>query len=352
MKEFKYRSGPKDFKGVKETTYNEKYKRLRRINIPRIIYFLVLIFIGISLIYYFADRSIYVSGKGLVLSDNMQMMVDDDVEILAINVKNGEKVKAGDTLLSYCYKNQAKTGKDIYGRIYKEESSYKSDRKIYSKNIGLKKIKRDHYKRKLKEAQRYYRRLNEEVKLNIAKSADLRKLGEDIASYKLEIHYLDNEIIYLRSYLRKRELEYSVSRESLQTEHDKLICPVFMRTPVAGTIINVLKKKGMPAYRKDPVIEINNGEGVAIVAYFSQRDLHYLKLDNKVKVYFNDGYTSRGSISEISEPMIYYDSTGEPQLSKDMKIKVKISPLDGDSEEWNVRKGYFVKVKRLRNIFN
>lgn len=352
MKEFKYRSKPAEIKGVKQTTYNENYKRFRRINFPRLIYFLVLAFIAVALIYYFADRSIYVTGKGLVLSDSLQMYVDSDVEILDVKYKAGESVKKGDTLLVYASKPQANRFREYKDAMFKNEMSMKADRSLYIRDINIRKNKRDHYQRKLEKSLKDLEKLKEEVKLNISKRTDLKELNKQINSYRLEVKWLDRDVDVLKRYSHRRLKVYKDSRARIESKYARELNLIYMRSPVDGEVINVLKNAGMLAYRKDAVIELNNGEGVAIVAYFSQRDLHYLKSDNKVKVYFSDGFSSYGYISEISEPMIYYDSSGEPQVSKDMKIKVKIIPEEGDAEKWNVRKGYFVKVKRLRNFFN
>lgn len=352
MKEFKYRSKPQELKGVKETTYNEKYKSLRRVNIPRIIYFIVLIFIAVLLVYYFAERNVFVSGKGLVLSDNIQVTIDDDVEIMKLNYNVGDKVKAGDTIIVYCSKTQAKSGKEILSRLYKEENSYLSDKYLYRRNIKLKEIKRDHYKRKLKQALAYLVRTKEEVKLNISKADEIKRIKEKISDYKLELSYLDNEIVYLKKYVRNKGVVFSHSKDSLLVKYNEAISRLYMKTPVDGTVKNIFKKRGMQAYRNDPLIEINNGEGVAVIAYFSQEDIHYLKLDTELKIYFNDGESSYGRITEISEPVVNYDSTGEPQLGENMKIKVKISPVEGEGDKWNIRKGYFVKIKKFRNFFN
>lgn len=352
MKEFKYKSKPQEFKGVKETTYNEKYKSVRRVNVPRIIYFVVLIFIAVVLVYYFVERSIFVSGKGLVLSDNIQITIDEDVEIMHLNYKVGDKVKAGDTVVVYCSKTQAKSGKEILSRIYKKESSYQSDKYLYRRNIRLKEIKRDHYKRKINSAIESLARLKEEVKLNISKADEIKRVKEKIADYKLEQSYLENEIVYLKKYTRNLWDVYSLTKDSLTTKYNEAISRLYMKTPVNGTVKNIFKNRGTQAYRNDPIIQINSGEGVAVIAYFSQEDIHYLKLDTDLKIYFNDGETSYGRITEISEPVVSYDSTGEPQLGDNMKIKVKISPIEGEGDKWNIRKGYFVKIKKFRNFFN
>lgn len=347
MKDFKYiKHGQSEESGksTSSTKYMQKFKGKKNINIPRIIYTIVLIYAALSIVYYLGNKIFFVNGKGIVVSSKHIIQLNENYSIQNYWIKPNDKIKIGDTLFSYLSENKIKELKETAKDKESRTNSYHNEKNDLIKTINLKKIRRNYLSRLSKNKNKQINILKKEVYLDVSKRANLEKSQIELADINEDIHFIKDEIDYYEKYFEIINLNYydfeRLSNNTLSNISEK---KYFIST-VSGNIISVADKNVIYS-KSDKIIEINKDEGVVIIANVSQSSISHIKNNTVLKIIFSDGEKSKGIVIKVLEPIVNEEAINSKELEEMTKIQLKIVPMKGEENKWISRIGYTVKIK-------
>lgn len=348
MKDFKYTKhgdSTESEKSVKTTKYMQKFKGRRRVNISRLIYALILLAIAAVILTYIINKTLYVNGKGVVVSSKYVVRINQDIAIKDYWVNVNERIKKGDTLLSYQTGEQIKEQKSFNRDRVARINTYQKIKNDLEKDISLKKIKKRHYLRLKTNKIRLVNRLKKEVYLDVSKRQRLEKSQQEFIDINAYIKFLSEEIRYLEGYLVNHRSSYLHSSNKIDNSVSNLSGIKYLISPVAGQILN---RGRIPSIvdKNDAILEINKDEGVVIIANISQSSMNHVSIGTELLIKFSDGTKSRGILKEIIEPNVVDEVINTKQLDEMTKIQFKIIPVEGEEEIWLSRIGFTVKISK------
>jgi len=347
MKNFKYKKHghPADIKSVKDVKYLERVKGKKRIFLSRLIYLLILLGILVVIIMYLTNQIFFVNGKGVVVSDEYVVRVEEDIVIDSYFKHEADKIVVGDTLFSYQPREQVKLLKEAKKYRQSRKNTFIKEKSNLAKTINLKIIKNKYNKRLYTNMLRQISKLEKEVYLDVSKRTTLEKAELDAIDIKEEIRLTKEEIAYLRTYLNKAEVNYIVAKKEIDDDIKRNTKRQYYLSTVKGKIYEI-NRTGLVASKNDDILVVNKDEGVVIIANVSQEEMSHVKKGMSINVIFSDKVKSKGIIKQIIEPVVYDGAIDARVVDEMNKIQLKIIPEKGEESKWISRIGYTVKIKK------
>ena len=353
MKNFKYsKHGHSEemSTNVKKTKYMQRFRGSRKINLPRLIFTLILIYAGLVTVSYLVNKLFFVTGKGVVISSNYPIKMEEDVAINKFWVNVGDKIKTGDTLFSYQSSNQIKEIKEYNKRKESRINSYNKERNELTKNINLREINKQYHKRLYRNKKKHINKLKEEVYLDVSKRTDLNKAQIQATDLYETIRFLDDEIKYLKRYRYQIKSNYSTASDRNGISELNISKARYLTSILDGTVKSTTQA-GFILDKSYELMVIKKDEGVIIIANIPQSSMRQIDEGEELKIKFSDGYRSKAIVKEVLEPTIDPTVTNSRQLDEMTKIHLKLIPIKGEEKEWISRIGFTIKIKKAKVFF-
>jgi hypothetical protein len=347
MKDFKYIKHGQSVdsgKTTSSTKYMQRFKGKRKINIPRIIYAIILIYAAGAILFYIGNRIFFLNGKGVVVHSKYTVQIDEDVSVKNYWVEAGDKIAIGDTLFSYISGNRIKEIKESSKNRESRTHSYLKERSNLIKIINLKKIRRKHISRLYRNKKKQIGVLKNEVYLDVSKRANLEKCQVELRILLEDIYFIEDEIRYLKKHLQQSKLNHHNYDKLSSTTLSNISERRYFVSIVSGTVTKTARE-GIIYTKKDKLIEVHKDEGVVIIANVSQSSMDNIEDNTELIIIFSDGVRSKGIVKEILTPVQDNEIINSKELEEMTKIQLKVIPIKGEEEIWIRRIGYTAKIK-------
>jgi len=298
----------------------------KRINVFRFFYYFILIFIVIYLIYYFAMKEMLVKGKGFVHFNvvSVESQTKGVIKDLNISIK---VIKRGDFLCNIQERIRDNSMKinnnntnNIINNLNLKLASLKIQYKVLSKE--------------LKANKKNISKLEALASLHLYNTNETRytNLKNKFDDDKLKLDILKSQMLEYKKIIAKY-------RSKIKPETDNEIYsyvkyPVY--SPVDGEIYNQSNFNDKVVKSGESLFSIITFNNVEIIAFFSQKNLNFLRPKQRLTIVLSDGTKKEGFVKSIST------DTMEANFETLPKIKVIIEPLDKNITFW--RRYNFLKV--------
>jgi hypothetical protein len=322
-------------------------QREKRTNLGKYVYFSVSALIIASVAFYLAKGLYYIEGSGQVLFDKLYIQHINDLRLLRINVKEGDKVRKGQVLFTFTEETAGDRGSSI---------SYSGDlereRLRAEQNLRLKDLEAGSLSDQLGRARLDYERLEKQVILETYMPERLASAKKAVDDLESSLRKAEDESKAFKAYLENLKRMYGLRLDAAMASQSSG-APNYSSfiSMEDGVVTRIFFSNYEVAMRGETIMEIYKPEEISIKAFFPQKDISYLKAGLGVKVVFPDGTTSRGTIAR------YYFATVPlpPEFQKRFEpvtrnIAVDIVPASAeDASMW--KSFYKISVKVFINRF-
>ncbi|MBK9478081.1 MAG: hypothetical protein IPP56_08175 [Bacteroidetes bacterium] len=353
MKNSNFKRKPSTVRILKEE------KKKKKINWDKIIYLTILVFVVGSLSMFVFNRLYYVNGSGQVLFQKLDIRFVSDVQIVKINVHEGDSVSVGDSLFTYVDQNNAsghliqsrRTELGANSQYAMEKERLETQQKIELKRIQTQEAQTmlDHYTEQLNQ-------LKKQVYLDVVSVDKLTPYIKNINELKAQIASSQREIQTLQSslyHLNKFAAGSDSTRLNDSIHNSNQPIEIVQYSPIHGTISQIFKEEYEVSLKTDIIMTLRKTSNPFIKAYFDQEYIKYLHEGTKVEIKFPDGKSSTGLIKRL-----YFDTYELPDELKNKteplqrSLTCDIMPADPiEAEKWKGFQKMDVEVKVKRNSF-
>ncbi len=326
MKKFDYKKKPSIIRTLKEPP-----KKKKKINWDRVL-FLAAIFIGLFFLLRHTYKSVaLVEADGQVMLESIKVNFINDIRLRNLKVTEGDTVQALDTLFSYWNELHDDDGSKSVQINNTNEWVRKEKlnllRKISQKNVELREATR-----LLEEYGAQKEKLVQFVMLDAAENSSLQAVTNQLLSLESRQEILRNEVFYLRRHYNQLRSEEATLVDLTSGGYSSALTSNLYISPFRGIIGEIQIQPNEVCYEGEYVFTIHSPEKIAIHAYFSQKNIDRIFLNEIVKVSFPDGSEGRGYIKK------YHISTKElpPEFQKkyeptERTILTEIFPIDEET---------------------
>lgn len=314
MKNINFRRNESVLKGL-EIRSEEKKKG--KINWDRIIYISLLVIVLFFVARYSIKTLFFIEGSGQVQLKNISIQNMDDCRVIKIYVKEGQKVKIGDSLFTYLLNDEAKNGEgsgfgagsgEFNAQSKKQGDVSWSEREVFKVKEEIK-INNLLIAEKIKLRNRYtneLQRIRNEVMLDVLPRSELDNQLARISQLNFDIQTLKGKTSMLAASLNqldgmKRDLSSTSNTTYSGTGYGSGINSnqkVFY-SPIEGTVTTITKNEYEVALQSEEIMSVLKPENISIRGFFRQEDLASLKIGDRVNLTFPDGTKGTGIIKRF-----------------------------------------------------
>lgn len=335
---------------------DEKVKKKR--NWDQIFYFSVLlILLGIGS-YFLMDYICYVSGRGQMVMENISVRIPYDVRILKFYKKEGDAIKAGDSLFSYEDNQSNLLALTDSFHTYAHSNPEWLERELFSlhekqtwNNAAIQELKKQ-----LTLTGNECREALIQVKLNVLPYSNYQKVKGDLESLKSRIKILEeeNETSSAMSEALMKKLK-GINSGVLLKEHTYFegdssgaqqgTGRIFY-APADGFLGRILKKPSELSLKEEDILLLQRNDKLFVRAYFDQKYIREIKLNDTIRITFPDDTKSTGIVKQLHTGA--YPAPDEFQQkpeTDEFTFGVDIFPLDTTAlSDWRPYNGLSVNI--------
>lgn len=336
MRKFTYKRNTAIIRTLKEPQIKKK-----KLNIDRILYFILIaciLFFGINFIY---NKTVWVEGNGQVFMEKVDVNFTNDIRVKEIFIHEGGTVEVGDTLFNYYQDAFDGDANLMVKNIERKERRSKSIQDIENDVTRIQVQLRNLSKR----LQLLEHQAKQTAKLILLDVYTKNKL-DDITNQKLLVQ---NQVDLLRSelvLLQRQKQQLNSNSYALSGGIGSNFGSTYV-SPIKGVIGQILKNSEESCYKAENVMTIHNVEKVFIKAYFNLKDVAKIEKGSIVDVEFPDKSISKGVIHKVY--ISTYRAPSEFQKKyepTERNILAEIIPLHKEQiPEWGKYHKLNLKVK-------
>ncbi len=304
---------------------NEDTKKVKY-NWDRVVYIVFIIGALVFLSYYAVNKLFYIKADGQVLYENVIIRLTDDCRILSYQKKEGDTVKAGDSLFVYTLDkndlNGGNGGGGMNGKIkgtindttYQTQSDWREKEKFaLQRKMGDNSIEVTQFNSLIKSFESEIVRLQNEVVLDVLPKSRLEYVQNELTRLKTNIEKLKSENSQYAGLIAKLTKEQNEEKEAVIKStrnaslagvgiggnggdgEDQDSTKVFF-SPISGTVTRIYTQQFEVALKSDQILAIHKNTPMYIKGFFDQEDMSYFKEGDMVNIEFPDGTKSTGLI--------------------------------------------------------
>ncbi|MDR9364207.1 MAG: SPOR domain-containing protein [Balneolaceae bacterium] len=301
----------------------------KQINWDRIVYFVLLI-VGLGILFYYIFMStFYVSGEGLVVTENLKVLAPSDIEIREQLVSNESFVERGDPIFRYSFLNWTGTVDEIED-IEEDIADASEEIQDLEDEITIKRQSLQEIQDRITYLEQQREDFLEKVRLNAATSYELTEVESSLFTARSNLRQEQSELNVLMN-KRSRQIQ---ARESLSAEIQELqsgenLIQTYY-SPVTGIINNISVRSNQQAFRSDQIMSIKpRNADVYIFSVFDREDAEFAQPGTVMNIEFDNGAESVGVIRssyDARENLIeHFEQTGT--LTTEYVV-VELAPVD------------------------
>jgi multidrug resistance efflux pump len=300
------------------------------VNWDRIIYLVILFFALFFFGRYMINTYFFIEADGHVLFDTVNIRNTDDCRIIDFYVKEGDEVKAGDSLFSYIPDSEARNGagavngansaygtKEFAMQVTKPSDLSWAEKEIFKtqEEVLLQQLQYREYTNLVTLYKKELKRIENEVMLDALPRNRLDDQLDKINALEIQLQITKGKIGAYQSSLAqlegmKKNLDASTNVLSKGTGVAVSAGGVgsgggnnggrkVFYCPLDGTVTDVRKNEFEVALKTEDILAIHKPNNVYIKSFFQQEDLKSLKKGDQVKITFPDGTKSIGRIERF-----------------------------------------------------
>ncbi|MEN0005402.1 MAG: hypothetical protein AAF798_14720 [Bacteroidota bacterium] len=274
-----------------------------------------------------------------------------DIQLMELQVKEGDRVAQGDTL--FWYKNEIDPETDNHLSI-KGSSPVEwveRERLQVEGKIALKKIEEKATGQRLSLAHETYQEQKELVLLGVTNKGDrLIGLQDEIARHQTSIKTIRKEIEYLKRYRRKLRKQAEQIQVLHRGQYEHIGTTQAYIAQKSGIIGRINFENFEICYEQQELLTIHQPETLRIRAYFDQEEIPYLQQGDIVDVFFPDGSESKGLVHHFHISTYAVPSEFQKKYEPtERNIVVDILPLhEAEAARWEQYYKMTVKLSKSR----
>lgn len=333
---------------------DEKMKKKK--NWDRIIYVILLVVLSGVGLYFLMNYLCYVSGKGQVVMEMIDIRVPRNIRIMQYYKSEGEKVKANDTLFSYVDEENGFSNSSDSSRSFVHLNPEWVERELFllKEKIGVNETEIKELRQQLKNKKNDYKEALAEVKLNVLPYDNLYKLKENVETIKSRIAILEQEnsislkmaeplTMKLKNNEWKENVYFDNAMQTASLNGEKNL--QFYYAPVDGYINSILKKASELSIQES-ILLLQREDKLFIRAYFDSKYIKSIKENDTVHIVFPDDEKAFGIVKRLHAPVIPESRTLQSKMEQEECVYgLDIYPLNNEEgNNWKIYNSLDVKV--------
>lgn len=335
MKKFTYKKGKAIIRTLKEPKIKKK-----KLNIDRVIYFIILIGLFFWLASFVYKKTTWIYGNGQMLMEKVDVNFTNDIRVKEIFINEGQVVNVGDTLFNY-FQDDFDSDASLILKNFDRSEKQRDNLQEILKEIYLKNIRLKHLKEQLSIVLIQEQQTTKLVLLDVYTKTKLDEIIHQKLQLQSKIKLLQNEI-----YLLSLQKKYVNGRTGNIVGGNSNYGTTYI-SPIKGVIGQILKNSEEACYKTENVMTIHDVEKVFIKAYFNLKDIAKVKEGSMVYVEFPDKSISKGIINKLY--IATYEAPTEFQKKyepTERNILAEIIPMNKEEiPEWGKYYKLNLKVK-------
>ncbi|OSY87663.1 hypothetical protein WH52_09505 [Tenacibaculum holothuriorum] len=335
MKKFTYKKGKAIIRTLKEPKIKKK-----KLNIDRVIYFIILIGLFFWLASFVYKKTTWIYGNGQMLMKKVDVNFTNDIRVKEIFINEGQVVNVGDTLFNY-FQDDFDSDASLILKNFDRSEKQRDNLQEILKEIHLKNIQLKHLKEQLSIVLIQEQQTIKLVLLDVYTKTKLDEIIHQKLQLQSKIKLLQNEI-----YLLSLQKKYVNGRTGSIVGGNSNYGTTYI-SPIKGVIGQILKNSEEACYKTENVMTIHDVEKVFIKAYFNLKDIAKVKEGSMVNVEFPDKSISKGIINKLY--IATYEAPTEFQKKyepTERNILAEIIPMNKEEiPEWGKYYKLNLKVK-------
>ncbi len=326
MKKFDYKKKPSLIRTLKEPP-----KKKKKVNWDRVL-FLGAVFIGIFFLLRHTYRSVaIVEADGQVMLESIKVNFINDIRLRDMYVTEGDTIQALDTLFSYWNELHDDDGSKSV-QINAKNDWVRREKLNLQRQIGEKSAGLRETQTLIDEYEKREEKLVEYVMLDAAENSSLHSITSMLITLRSKAEMLKSEVYYLRQHFNRLTKEEALLVDLSSGGYNSSLTRKAYISPFRGIVGEIQIRPNEVCYEGEYVFTIHSPDEIEIYAYFSQKYIDRIYLNEIVKVSFPDGSTGKGYIRK------YHISTKElpPEFQKkyeptERTILTEIRPIDEET---------------------
>lgn len=327
---FKKGSQSSNIRGTREKTQPQSK------NWDKIIYLSFVVVILLTILYVVFFNTFFVTGEGVVVSENVDIKAPSDLNVENYLKGYGEEVQRGDSLFSYTPMDWTK-GQEKVNELGEKVNELENDRndiedEVYLKQrvIQLTQNRVDFYEEKQAE-------IRQKVELDLVASTELSAIERDLFEERSRLEEIETELTVLNNQRDRLDQRISELQNDLEKGGGGRLLQVF-NSPVNGTVTEIYESNSRQVFRSDRVLRIKPEESEPhIISFFPREDIEQLETGMVLSIDFDNGDKSEGVIRDIydaREDIIgHFEQTGNLILEN---VVVELVPIDSSAgQQWS-----------------
>lgn len=280
-------------------------------SLVRLLYFAGLAFVLLYLLFYAAQRLVYVEAAGYVAMERHLLQTDRKGTIRGLELRAGEAIQRGQRL----FRIEQEVVEDRRGAAVGER--LKMRREIGLKQAELAALEREIEGRVARQKHLAQLKL---LELDRERYREFALLERELAGDRLKAEGLRQELAALRGYQGGLGGLEGYRRYTESTP---------FASPFDGFVYRVEKGEHEFAHEGDTVLVLEDAGQVRIHAYFSLEDLPRLRPGKAVELMLPDGHSAPGRIARLdSASAEHADKLSKGYQPLEALVRVEITPLE------------------------
>lgn len=276
----------------------------------------------------FLFQSPAVKGKGQIVFPLIQIKYPYDIKILSLKVKEGQRVKKGDTLFSFMVERtpslrldyQKKMDKNDLERLLLEKENEKEvvkktgeeEIKLLEKQLIFKLSERNYYNRIILEKQNEFEKMRSLNLLNVYTLPEIERAERFLENLKIKGLQVEEEIISLKSSIEKTKKQLQTEINNINEEIKKIKLQIKdmkipenpdlikeYKSPLTGKVDRIFVYNSEYYLAGQIIMNIAETDKLKVLAFFEQKYKKLLNPGRKVIFKLPDGTKLRGQINNI-----------------------------------------------------
>lgn len=223
-----------------------------------------------------------------------------DVQLLHLQVGEGDHIKTGDTLFWYRNQLDSKTAAEVERQTASPVEWVERELLQTEQQIALKRIEQQRLSKSLAAAHVQQQEQIELVVLGAhSRREHLGDLAAQVRTLEANTQAVDQEIRYLQRYRGKLQAQARKMQQLQERPYQDLAAPQPYLAQTDGIIGQINVEAQEICYEQQPLLTIHQSEAIRIRAYFDQEELPFLKQGDIVQVRFPDGSRGQGEVANF-----------------------------------------------------
>ena len=305
----------------------------KTIDIFRKFYYLLLFaFIG-YLIYYFIFTKFIVRGMGYVEFDVVSIYSPVTGKVIDLNIT--KKVNKNQFLCN------------IQERIKNNIPAPTPQKIVINDKITAQELKLIDLKAKYKMLQEQKKLLEKKLKkltqyqilelYNYNEKSQIDNVKNQLEKIKLQMNMIKVEIKTYKNIPKPKVIIKPAPKIPL---YSYINHPIY--SPASGIMVKNVELNNTVVKIQDVLFKIQTNKNLKIVAYFSQKNIAFLKKNDEVKLYLPDGKLEKGIVTQIAV------NNFNMQAESSQKLKVIIIPKNKNIKFWDKYRFLNIKIRKYK----